>query len=184
VTEIDNKKAPYNMKGDLKAFEFPFSTLVTIDAYASYTEVPGDQSNLPTVVIPGLQDDSSRVFEVKGNSMEPILSHGDFIAGTRLENNHQIRDGLIYVVVSKPHGVSVKYVKEQQNKIECTSENSLEFIPFYIDFDDVIEIWEVRMRLTKHILSNRNLKIPPSKIRNEAQVETILDLMESYKKLK
>lgn len=128
--------------------------LVPLKAHASYVnEYTQEPSDLPRVIIPGLVASGGRVFEISGNSMEPILLHGDYVGCQRVENPHTIRDGTIYVVVSRTQGITVKYLRVTLHALRCLSANATEHLPFDLDLDEVREIWEVQIRITRHLHS-------------------------------
>ncbi|RME99050.1 MAG: S24 family peptidase, partial [Bacteroidetes bacterium] len=131
--------------------------LVPISAQAGYAADWQDEPKprLQEVIIPGIQDEQARVFEVSGDSMDPILVHGDYVACTRVEKQHYLRDGLLYVVVSQSHGISVKYVRLGQHGLRCYSENEGAFPAFEVRYEDLSELWEVRVRITQHIVAGR-----------------------------
>lgn len=129
------------------------SPLVTVSARASYSEGSQNSIELPVVKIPGIQDDQAQVFEVEGDSMEPLLSDGDFIACSKLTEARHARSGLMYVVVSKSHGVVVKNVQFSPRSLRCVSQ-SPEVAPFSIPVSDVLELWEVQVRITRHIYNH------------------------------
>lgn len=130
--------------------------LVPASAQAGYAEGWSDEHppRLSEVSIPGIQDENARVFEVSGDSMNPILMDGDYVACTRVEDARYIRDGLIYVIVSR-NGVAVKHVRVVNDKLLCTPENTHGFEPFEVPFEEVRELWAVKIRITRHIIGGR-----------------------------
>jgi phage repressor protein C with HTH and peptisase S24 domain len=130
--------------------------LVPASAQAGYAEGWSDEHppRLSEVLIPGIQDEGARVFEVSGDSMNPILMDGDYVACTRVEDARHIRDGLIYVIVSR-YGVSVKHVRVVEDHLLCTPENTHGFEAFEMQVEEVRELWEVKIRITRHILTGR-----------------------------
>jgi len=162
ISTVEEPKRPYLIKG---------TPLVTIAAYASYSTGDQTRHDLPIVRIPGLQDEETRVFEVSGDSMEPLLLHGDFIACTKLQAASQLRSGLIYVVVSADHGVSVKYVRQTVNAIRCLS-HSPDHDAYNIPLEDVLELWEVQVRITRNLLGTGMTSQPVNEASN-VQVERV-----------
>jgi phage repressor protein C with HTH and peptisase S24 domain len=162
TSQIKNTKHKYLIKG---------THLVTIEAQAGYSTGEQPQTNLPIVIIPGIQDEDSRVFEVSGDSMEPLLLHGDFIACTKVQEARQLRTGLIYVIVSKDHGISVKYVRLTVNAIRCLS-HSPTFEPYNIPLDEVLELWEVQVRITRNLL-NTGIATQPINQASTAHVDRV-----------
>lgn len=126
--------------------------LVPVSAQAGYAEEwPQEQINLPEVIIPGMKNGDTRVFEISGDSMTPFIMDGDYVACTKVENRHHVRDGLMYVIVSRTQGITVKYLRIQQHTVRCYPANTDGYQPFDLDFDEVRELWEVQIRITKHI---------------------------------
>jgi hypothetical protein len=91
--------------------------------------------------------------------MVPVIMDGDFVAGTRVERPERIRDGLLYVVVSRTQGLALKYLQVRTEGLRCYSENST-FQPYDLEFEEVREIWEVQLRVTRHILNQRYEVVP------------------------
>lgn len=127
--------------------------LVPVAAQAGYADGSSDRENdrLPRVVIPGFEGANAMVFKVEGESMFPIIQDGDYVACTRIERPSQVRDGLIYVVVSRTSGLMIKYLQARRNSIRCISHDVINFKTYELDFEDIREIWEVQLRITKKI---------------------------------
>jgi transcriptional regulator with XRE-family HTH domain len=127
---------------------------VPVKAQAGYVASwPDIEGSLQRVLIPGMKK-KSRVFEVAGNSMHPLLMHGDYVVCSPIENRHELRHGLIYVLVSRTQGITVKYVHEDKYALFCTPHNP-DHKAFYVPFDEAKELWEVRMRVTEHLFPDR-----------------------------
>ena len=86
-----------------------------------------------------------RAFEIKGDSMLPILS-GDIIIGEYLENWADIKSGETYVVISKNDGVVYKRIGnkfKENKKLKLISDNPV-YEPYEINGEDVLEIWKAK----------------------------------------
>jgi len=149
MSAFNEPQVPYKLNDlDLTCY------LVPISAQAGYAE-GDDQRRLPQVVIPGVHDNNARVFEISGDSMDPVLLHGDYVACVKLDDPCEIRDGIIYIVVSRSAGVTCKYLRVTERGLRCLPENIASYAPFELDWDDVRELWEVHVRITRHINSGR-----------------------------
>jgi len=100
--------------------------------------------------IPGLQGNLF-AFNVKGNSMEPILQEGDMVFCRQVENHRYLRHGEIYAVYAEGQ-VRVKYVKlerdEYEAQLKLTSHNALEHPPIYVPANQGVKIYQVVHFLT------------------------------------
>jgi hypothetical protein len=150
--------------------------LVPLTAQAGYTEETDDRAGLPQVVVPGVPGTDARVFEVAGDSMVPVIQDGDFVAGMRV-SGREIRDGLLYVVVARGRGVAVKYLKLRTEALRCYSHNP-EHGSYDVDLEDVVELWEVQLRITRHILNQQFEFIPTGVRGNTERIERIERLVE------
>ncbi|EDP69490.1 transcriptional regulator [Flavobacteriales bacterium ALC-1] len=84
---------------------------VPVKARAGYLDGYGDPEyieTLPSFNMPHLTNGTYRCFEVKGNSMVRTFFDGDLVFGKYVEDLNDIKDGRIYVIVSKNDGISIK----------------------------------------------------------------------------
>jgi transcriptional regulator with XRE-family HTH domain len=132
------------------------SFLVPVSAQAGYIDAfqDGTSTKLPQVIIPGVAGSNTRVFEISGDSMVPVVLDGDFVACTKVEDVEGIRDGLLYIIVSTAQGVSLKYLQVRRHSVKCMPHDTVNYQPFELDYSEISEVWEVRVRVTKHILNN------------------------------
>jgi len=129
---------------------------VPIKARAGYLDGYGDRafvSTLPTFKMPQLQNGSYRCFEVKGDSMARTFFDGNLVFGEYVENLNTIKDGKIYVIISKNDGIVLKRVYNTiKNKLTLKSDNFDGNYPdILIDFKDILEVWYVTMYASKDI---------------------------------
>jgi len=127
--------------------------LVPVGAQAGYANSWPDEyveDQIQVVKIPGILG-AARTVEVKGDSMLPILEPGDWVVARPIEEAKNIKEGKIYVAVSYTIGLTIKYLTIQQQGILCTSANKLVYDPFIIPYEDLKEIWEVKLRITEHL---------------------------------
>ncbi|MDN3689393.1 XRE family transcriptional regulator [Cyclobacterium jeungdonense] len=126
--------------------------VVSQKAKASYLAGFSDPDfigELPRFQLPFLpQDKKYRVFQVDGDSMEPIPD-GSWIVCEYMDDWTEIRDGEKYVVVTAQDGVTFKLaynqLKEKRQLLLCSS-NPL-YKPFEVAAEGVREVWKYRMMM-------------------------------------
>ncbi len=123
-------------------------TTVPIQASAGYTVGYSDPDyigELPHFSLPLIelsQERSYRVFQIKGDSMEPIKS-GSYIICQYLLNWEEISDGKTYIVISKDDGIVYKRLFNkinESNEIILSSDNK-EYQDYSLKTEDIHEIW-------------------------------------------
>ncbi len=131
---------------------------VPIKARAGYLNGYGDTGyieTLPTFSMPHLTNGTYRCFEVYGNSMVRTFFDGDLVFGKYVESLEDIKDGRIYVIVSKDDGIVLKRVInriEERGKLILKSDNKNGNYPTYtIDAEDIMEVWYVTMFASKQM---------------------------------
>lgn len=131
---------------------------VPIKARAGYLNGYGDTEyieTLPSFNMPHLTNGSYRCFEVYGNSMVRTFFDGDLVFGKYVESLNDIKDGRIYVIVSKNDGIVLKRVInriEERGKLILKSDNKNGNYPTYtIDAEEVMEVWYVTMFASKQM---------------------------------
>jgi hypothetical protein len=110
---------------------FPLIDYVAAASYLTQYLRPDYYQNLPVVTLPPLLVGNSTqgiLLQVQGDSMGPTFQHGDWVAGTLLDQQEwvQIRDFECVIVVSKPLGIQFKRVKNRLatlGVLRCKSEN-------------------------------------------------------------
>src|SRR5690606_26100835 len=99
---------------------------------------------LPHFHLPNLSQNATyRAFEIKGDSMLPLVS-GTILIGAYVEQLMDIKNGKTYVLVTGTEGVVYKRVfnyLEENGKLFLSSDNEL-YKPFEIQGNDVLEVWE------------------------------------------
>ena len=124
-------------------------TTVPIHASAGYTNGYSDPTyieDLPHFSLPLVElskERTYRVFQIKGDSMEPLKS-GSYIICEYLANWEEIIDNKAYILISKDEGIVYKRLI---NKIKETGEiilksDNKEYAPYSINAEDVFEIWK------------------------------------------
>jgi SOS-response transcriptional repressor LexA len=93
-----------------------------------------------------------RAFEIKGDSMLPLVS-GTVIIGEYVENWNDVKPGDTYVVLSKNEGVVYKRIgnKYRDNKkLKLMSDNPA-YEPYDVGADDILEIWKAKAYLSTQL---------------------------------
>ena len=124
-------------------------TTVPIQASAGYTKGYADPDyieELPRFSMPLIElskERTYRVFQIKGDSMEPIKS-GSYIICEYLQDWKEIIDGKPYIVITQDDGIVYKRL---YNKINETAEIVLksdnpEYEPYSLNIENVFEVWK------------------------------------------
>ncbi|CAM1341519.1 XRE family transcriptional regulator [Tenacibaculum amylolyticum] len=131
---------------------------VPTQARAGYLNGYGDAEyiqQLPAFHMPHLRHGSFRCFEVQGNSMVRTFFDGDLVFGQYVEDLNDIKDGRVYVIVSKNDGIVLKRVInriQSRGKLILKSDNKDGNYPTYtINIDEVMEVWYVTMYASKQM---------------------------------
>ncbi len=131
---------------------------VPVKARAGYLNGYGDPEfieALPSFRMPYLTNGTYRCFEVQGNSMVRTFFDGDLVFGRYVEQLSDVKDGRVYVVVSRNDGIVLKRVInriEERGKLILKSDNKDGNYPTYtIDAEDIMEVWYVTMFASKQM---------------------------------
>lgn len=131
---------------------------VPVKARAGYLNGYGDPEyieTLPSFNMPHLTNGTYRCFEVKGNSMVRTFFDGDLVFGKYVEDLRDIKDGRVYVIVSKNDGIVLKRVINriaERDKLILKSDNKDGNYPTYtINTEEVVEVWYVTMYASKQM---------------------------------
>lgn len=120
--------------------------MVPVKASAGYLNGYADPeyvAALPKFYLPMFKQGTFRAFEIKGDSMLPLVS-GTVIIGEYVENWADVKAGETYVVVSKSDGVVYKRIGnrfKENKKLKLVSDNPV-YEPYEINGEDVLEIWK------------------------------------------
>jgi transcriptional regulator with XRE-family HTH domain len=149
--------------------------LVVGHALASYGDGRSQiVSSFPEIVVPGIDSESTRAFEIIGDSMDPVLCDGDFVICRKLTSEDEVPAGAPCVVVSL-EGVVAKYVRHLADGLRCYSANDVSFDPFMIPYSEVYELWLIKMRLTKHI---ENGRLESEILKKDAEIEKLQKVLD------
>lgn len=124
------------------------ATLVPEKAAAGYLSGYSDVEyieSLPAFELPYPElskDKTYRVFQIKGDSMLPILP-GSYIIASFVLDWHSVKNDQLYVVVSKSEGVVFKRLLNElsSGRFILKSDNPL-YPPTALNAEEVIEIWK------------------------------------------
>jgi transcriptional regulator with XRE-family HTH domain len=126
---------------------------VPVKAAAGYLASYADSEfidELNTFTLPMLAGGNYRAFEIIGDSMLPTPS-GSIIVGEKIENTSDIKNNQAYIVVSRNEGIVYKRVEKNnrsKNKLTLISDNP-QFQPYQINAEDVMELWQAQMVISK-----------------------------------
>lgn len=138
----------------LKMANHPVSIpFVPIKAAAGYLAGYGDHEfidELNTFTLPMVTGGNYRAFEIVGDSMLPTPS-GSIIVGEKVDGIDEVKNNTACIVVSRTDGIVYKRVQKNnraKNKLTLISDNP-SFSPFTIGFEDVLEMWQAQMVISK-----------------------------------
>lgn len=128
--------------------------MVPIPAQAGYLNGLGDpqfMENLPAYRLPGLNNGTFRMFEVKGHSMYPTIHAGAVAVGEWCEDwKNNIKDNRIYIIVSRENGIVIKRCLnriEKYGNLFLKSDNRAEYPSYPVNVEDILEVWELKTAL-------------------------------------
>lgn len=122
--------------------------LVSQKASAGYLNGYADPefiAELPKINLPVLPRNATyRAFEIKGDSMLPVQP-GSIVFGEYVESVSSIKNGRLYLLVTKDEGIVFKRVfhVEKEGKLLLVSDNR-QYEPYLVDVDDVLELWSAK----------------------------------------
>jgi len=122
--------------------------LVPVKASAGYLNGYADPefiSELPKFQLPMFAQGTYRAFEIKGDSMLPLLS-GTIVIGEYLENWNDVKPGETYVFISKSDGVVYKRAgnRFKENRLMKLISDNPVYEPYSIAADELLEIWKAK----------------------------------------
>src|SRR6056297_1642049 len=124
-------------------------TTVPVQAAAGYTQGYADPDfigKLPHFSLPLVElskEKTYRVFQIKGDSMEPVKS-GSYIICEYVANWEDVMDGKPYIVITKDDGIVYKRIyhnPENPDQITLKSDNP-DYEPYEIKLEEIFEIWK------------------------------------------
>ncbi len=158
--------------------------LVSYKASAGYLsgyQDPEFVKDLPKISMPVLPKNKTyRAFEIQGDSMLP-LQPGSIIFGEYVENIGAVKNGKLYILVTKQDGIVFKRVfnfGETDGKFLLVSDNR-QYEPYSVDATDVLELWSA-----KAFFSNQFPDVQNSSVSMDHLAHTVLELQSEVKRLK
>jgi len=126
---------------------------------------------LPKFRLPFLSGSGTyRAFEITGDSMLP-LEQGTIIIGKYLESINDLKDNKTYILLTTSEGIVYKRVSTSSlsdGKLLLVSDNK-NYPPYEIKNDDVLEIWEAVMYISKNF--------PAAQITEKADIEELKNMV-------
>ena len=147
--EVEEIRLVSDPKAPIEASE-QSNYLVRVDDFATYCAA-NDARFYPKVIIPGIQG-KARTFEVSNDSMAPLLMWGDWAICAPVEQAKGLEVGRIFVVVTQGSEVVLGYAQNFKEGVKVMPHNLAGHAWHMIPYDQVFEVWQVKMRLTKHFM--------------------------------
>ncbi len=157
---------------------------VPVKASAGYLNGYADPEyvkELPRFHLPILKQGTYRAFEIKGDSMLPLLP-GSIIVGEYVEKLNDIKNGKTYILVTQQEGVVYKRVfnyLDENGKLFLVSDNR-QYAPYQVDGEEVMEAWSAKAYIS--------VQFPDAEVKPQASVEqlasVVLDLQKELFQLK
>src|SRR3982751_4029291 len=132
---------------------------VPVKAAAGYLAGYADPEfvdELNTFTLPMLAPGTYRAFEIIGDSMLPTPS-GSVIVGEKVESLEHVKSSNTYIVISRQEGIVYKRIVKNgrsKSKLTLVSDNP-SYQPYHVEADDVLELWQAQMVITKASQQNR-----------------------------
>ncbi|WDF53417.1 XRE family transcriptional regulator [Mucilaginibacter sp. KACC 22063] len=129
--------------------------LVPMKASAGYLNGYADPEfvgTLPKFYLPMFKQGTYRAFEIKGDSMLPLVS-GSIVIGEYVENWTDIKPNETYVVLSKSEGVVYKRIGNKfkdNKKLKLVSDNPA-YEPYEVQAEDILEVWKAKAYFSTHM---------------------------------
>lgn len=123
-----------------------FVTQKASAGYLSGFQDPEFVKELPKISMPVLPKNRTyRAFEIQGDSMLPVQP-GSIIFAEYVESLEAIRNGKLYVLVTRNDGIVFKRVfnfAAGEDKLLMVSDNRL-YEPYGVDAADILEVWAAK----------------------------------------
>jgi len=125
--------------------------LVDTKAEAGYLESynnPEYIKELPKISFPNMPEGSYRGFEIRGDSMMPLVP-GSIVICSYVERLEHIKDDETYIVVSKQDGLVYKRVRVDKENMQLLliSDNEA-YLPYEIEYEEIDEVWRYYAHLS------------------------------------
>lgn len=126
---------------------------VPVKAAAGYLAGYADAEfidELNTFTLPMMAGGNYRAFEIIGDSMLPTPS-GSIIVGEKADDIELVKSNAACIVVTRNEGIVYKRIiksNKTKHKVTLASDNP-SFNPYQVDVQDIIEIWQAQMVISK-----------------------------------
>jgi transcriptional regulator with XRE-family HTH domain len=126
--------------------------MIPVKAAAGYLNGYADPTfikELNKFRLPFLPVGTYRAFEIKGDSMLPVLP-GSVIVGEYVDNWKHIKDGHTYIILSKHDGIVFKRVFNQveENGTLILRSDNTSYPAYAIKVDEVLEVWKAAVNIS------------------------------------
>ncbi|MBS1949966.1 MAG: transcriptional regulator [Cytophagales bacterium] len=157
---------------------------VPVKASAGYLSGYADPEyvkDLPKFNLPMLKQGTYRAFEIKGDSMLPLMP-GSIVVGEYVDRLNDIKSGKTYILVTQHEGIVYKRVfnyLDENGKLFLVSDNR-QYAPYQLAGEDILEAWSAKAYIS--------VQFPEVEDKSEASVEqlasVVLDLQKELFQLK
>jgi transcriptional regulator with XRE-family HTH domain len=130
--------------------DIPFVPVKAAAGYLAGYADPEFVDELNTFTLPMLAGGNYRAFEIIGDSMLPTPS-GSVIVGEKIDSMEAMKNNTACIVVSRNEGIVYKRVQKNnrvRNKLTLVSDNPV-YHPYTMNTDDVLELWQAQMVISK-----------------------------------
>jgi transcriptional regulator with XRE-family HTH domain len=130
--------------------DIPFVPVKAAAGYLAGYADPEFVDELNTFTLPMLSGGNYRAFEIIGDSMLPTPS-GSVIVGEKVDNVDEVKNNTACIVVSRNEGIVYKRIQKNgraKNKLTLSSDNPV-YHPYTVNTEDVLEMWQAQMILSK-----------------------------------
>ena len=93
--------------------------------FGGLMESKTELEQLPSTHLPNAPQGLNVAFQVNGDSMHPTIRHLDFVAGNRINEVSNIRDGHTYIIVDREEGVLCKRIYNLGEDWQIVSDNPI-----------------------------------------------------------
>lgn len=137
--------------------------LIPTEASAGYLRGYSDPEyieHLNKIKLPFLPTGTHRAFPIKGDSMLPVKS-GSYVVARFIENVSDIKNGKTYIVITLNDGIVYKrvYDKIDEHKMLLLASDNKKYDPYYVNVDEIIELWEFTCSINTQEYDEHELKI-------------------------
>jgi transcriptional regulator with XRE-family HTH domain len=137
--------------------------------------------DLPKISMPVLPKNKTyRAFEIQGDSMLPVQP-GSIIFGEYVENVDAIKNGKLYILVTRQEGIVFKRVfnfSKEEGKLLLVSDNR-QYEPYSIEAHEVLELWSA-----KAFFSNQFPDLQLNNVSLDHLAHTVMSLQAEVQRLK